>query len=117
MSEKNEEGAPAAARPRAGAGAGGEALGLLRGWRPDVLVRDVGMPGTDGDALIEPVRALPPGEGGRTPAIALTADARAEDRARALLAGFTTHVAKPVDPAELLAMLADVAGEFGPRRP
>ncbi|HEU4407860.1 MAG TPA: ATP-binding protein [Polyangiaceae bacterium] len=92
-----------------------EALELLRAFRPDVLVSDVGMPGEDGYSLLDRVRALAPGEGGRTPAVALTAYARSEDRSRALLAGFNMHVAKPIDPTELLIVLANVAGRLGPR--
>jgi CheY-like chemotaxis protein len=63
------------------------------------------MPGEDGYTLISRVRALPSGEGGQTPALALTAYARSEDRVRALAAGFQMHVAKPVEPAELLATI------------
>ncbi len=103
------------AEVRAAPGAA-EALGLLRSFRPDVLVSDVSMPGEDGYVLLEKVRALPDGEGGRTPAIALTAYARTEDRTRALLAGFTMHVPKPIDPSELLVVVANVAGKLGPRR-
>ncbi|HEX5661018.1 MAG TPA: ATP-binding protein, partial [Polyangiales bacterium] len=75
-----------------------EALALLKADPPDVLVTDIGMPEQDGYALIEQVRALPAERGGRTPAVALTAYARSEDRTRALLKGFNHHVAKPVDP-------------------
>ena len=59
------------------------------------------MPEEDGYTLIRKVRALPTDRGGRTPAIALTAYARAEDRVRALMAGFQVHVSKPVEPMEL----------------
>jgi PAS domain S-box-containing protein len=82
-----------------------EALDLLSTARPDVIVSDIAMPGQDGYALIRRVRALPEAEGGVTPAVALTAFARVEDRTRAMLAGFQNHVAKPVDPAELVAAL------------
>ncbi|HEY8077702.1 MAG TPA: hypothetical protein VIF62_26430, partial [Labilithrix sp.] len=61
-------------------------------------------------SLIQKVRALPAERGGRTPAVALTAYARVEDRTRALVAGFNMHVPKPVEPAELLAVLASLAG-------
>jgi CheY-like chemotaxis protein len=60
----------------------------------------------DGYEFIRRVRALPPEEGGRTPAAALTAFARSEDRTRALRAGYQTHVAKPVEPTELAATVA-----------
>ena len=85
-----------------------EALAILQGERPDVLISDVGMPDVDGYALIGRVRALPPEQGGRTPAIALTAYARAEDRVKALVAGFQHHLAKPIEPVELLVMVASV---------
>ena len=77
---------------------------------PDVLLSDIGVPGEDGYSLIRKVRALPPALGGNVPAAALTAYARAEDRLRALEAGYQTHLAKPVDPAELIATVARLAG-------
>ncbi|NVB80978.1 MAG: PAS domain-containing protein [Kofleriaceae bacterium] len=77
--------------------------------RPDVMISDLGMPGEDGYNLIRRVRALPDEHGGRTPAVALTAYARKEDRTRAMLAGFQNHVPKPVEPAELLAVVASLA--------
>jgi PAS domain S-box-containing protein len=73
--------------------------------RPDALVSDIGMPREDGYTLIRRIRALPAEAGGRLPAVALTAYARIEDRMQALTAGFTMHVAKPVEPAELIAVL------------
>jgi CheY-like chemotaxis protein len=63
--------------------------------------------------LLRRVRALGPGKGGNLPAIALTAFARSEDRTRALRAGFQVHVSKPVEPAELVATVASVAGRTG----
>jgi CheY-like chemotaxis protein len=63
-----------------------EALDALRQWRPDVLVSDIEMPGEDGDSLIRKVRALDPAQGGRTPAIALTAYGRTQDRILSLAA-------------------------------
>ncbi|QRK05699.1 PAS domain S-box protein [Archangium violaceum] len=83
-----------------------EAFRCLREWRPELLVSDIGLPGENGYELLQRIRALPDGEGGLTPAIALTAYARAEDRAKALRAGFDMHVPKPVEEAELLAVLA-----------
>jgi PAS domain S-box-containing protein len=80
-----------------------EALKTFTTWRPDVIVSDIGMPDEDGFSLIRRIRALPESDGGRTPALALTAFARVEDRARALEAGYTAHVPKPVDP-HVLAM-------------
>lgn len=85
-----------------------EALSALQAERPDVLVSDIGMPGEDGYGLIRRVRSLAPEHGGRTPAIALTAYARGEDRVRAVVAGFQHHLAKPVEPVELLVMVASL---------
>jgi len=76
---------------------------------PDVLISDIEMPGEDGYSLIRRVRALDPEQGGRTPAIALTAYGRREDRLLAIAAGFSMHVPKPVDPAELTALVASLA--------
>jgi PAS domain S-box-containing protein len=87
-----------------------ETLDELRRFRPDVLVSDIGLPGVDGYALIGRVRALPAAEGGRTPAVALTAYARGEDARKAFLAGFQLHVAKPVEPGDLVAIVANLAG-------
>jgi CheY-like chemotaxis protein len=90
------------------AGSGEEALALLAEERPDILVSDIGIPGMDGYELIRRVRALPAERGGDVPAVALTALARAEDRTRALLAGFQTHLAKPVQPTELMAAIGSL---------
>jgi PAS domain S-box-containing protein len=89
------------------------ALDLLMRERPAVLLSDIGMPGEDGYALIRQVRELSADAGGDTPAAALTAFARSEDRRRALLAGFQSHVSKPVEPAELVAVVASLAGKMG----
>jgi signal transduction histidine kinase/CheY-like chemotaxis protein len=86
------------------------AIDVVRLWRPDVLVSDIEMPGEDGYSLIKNVRALDPAQGGRTPAIALTAYGRAQDRKRCLAAGFDLHVPKPVDPRELTSLISGVAG-------
>ncbi|HEV2864267.1 MAG TPA: PAS domain S-box protein [Pyrinomonadaceae bacterium] len=87
-----------------------EALGLLKTWRPHVLLSDIGMPYGDGYSLIRQVRALPEELGGRTPAAALTAYAAEDDRALALASGFQVHLAKPIEPAELSAVVASLAG-------
>ncbi|MBD0264603.1 MAG: PAS domain S-box protein [Tolypothrix sp. Co-bin9] len=87
-----------------------EALVTLQAFQPDVLVSDIGMPGENGYALIRKLRELEEEQGGRIPAVALTAYARAEDRTQALLAGFQLHVPKPVDQAELAAVVANLAG-------
>jgi signal transduction histidine kinase/DNA-binding response OmpR family regulator len=86
------------------------AMATLDAWRPDVVVSDIEMPGEDGYALVRALRARPAERGGRTPAVALTAYGRMEDRLRALSAGYSRHVAKPVDPAELLTLVASLAG-------
>ncbi|HEX8342659.1 MAG TPA: PAS domain S-box protein [Tepidisphaeraceae bacterium] len=91
------------------AGTAGEALQLLAEGTFDVLVSDIGMPGEDGYSLIRRVRALP-GPVSAIPAIALTAYARAEDRVKAVTSGFQMHVAKPVEPVELLTMVASLTG-------
>ncbi|HSO32729.1 MAG TPA: response regulator [Labilithrix sp.] len=85
-----------------------EALAIVTSQTLDAMLSDIAMPGEDGLSLIRRVRALPREQGGRTPAVALTAYARLEDRTRALRAGFDSHVAKPVDPSELLAVLASI---------
>jgi|GEM_PF-153735 len=86
-----------------------EALKMLQAERPDVLVSDIGMPTEDGFDLIRMVRQLPADRGGLTPAAALTAYSTPEDRARSLLAGFQTHVPKPVDPVELATVVGHLA--------
>ncbi len=91
-----------------------EALALIEQERPDALLADIGMPEQDGYALITQVRQLPPERGGRTPAAAITAYARAEDRMRALRAGFQTHLPKPIKDAELITLVANLAGRTGP---
>lgn len=87
-----------------------EALKALAEFQPDILLSDIGMEEEDGYTLIERVRALEPEHGGRTPAVALTAYARVEDRLRALAAGYNMHVTKPIEPAELIMVLASLAG-------
>ncbi len=86
------------------------ALALFQLVRPHVLITDIGMPEEDGYTFIRKVRELSSHDGGAVPAIALTALARAEDRERALASGFQTHLAKPVEPAELVATVANLAG-------
>jgi PAS domain S-box-containing protein len=89
---------------------GEEAFGQLAASQFDVLISDIGMPGEDGYAFLRRVRALGPDGGGTIPALALTAYARAEDRVRAILAGFQMHIAKPVEAVELITMVASLAG-------
>jgi CheY-like chemotaxis protein len=84
---------------------------LVESFRPDILVSDIGMPDKDGYELIRHVRGH---VGAKTlPAVALTAFARSEDRTRALLAGFQSHVSKPVDPDELVAVVASLLERTG----
>jgi len=90
------------------AGSAAEAIDSLVASVPDILISDVGMPGTDGYDLIRQIRGLPKNNGGRVPAIALTAYTRTEDRLHALRAGYDMHVPKPVELAELVAVAASV---------
>jgi PAS domain S-box-containing protein len=95
------------------AGSAAEAVPILEADHFHVLVSDIGMPKVDGYEFLRQVRELKPEQGGRIPAIALTAFARSEDRTRALMSGYQVHVAKPVEPAELVATVASVAGVAG----
>jgi CheY-like chemotaxis protein len=94
-----------------GVGSASEALGVLPRFRPHVLVSDIGMPRIDGYELMRTLRSRTPREGGLTPALALTAYASTEDRARALAAGYQRHLAKPVDPADLVEAVAELADQ------
>jgi PAS domain S-box-containing protein len=87
-----------------------EALEALEEHKPDILISDLGMPDEDGYSLISKIRALPAEHGGQIPAAALTAYARAEDRMRVLRSGFQFHLPKPVDSAELVTVVASLAG-------
>ena len=87
-----------------------EALEALEQHQPDILISDLGMPDEDGYSLISKIRSLPPERGGQIPAAALTAYARAEDRMRVLRSGFQFHLPKPVDSAELVTVVASLAG-------
>lgn len=87
-----------------------EALVALEQHKPDILISDLGMPDEDGYSLISKIRALPSEQGGHIPAAALTAYARAEDRMRVLRSGFQFHLPKPVDSAELVTVVASLAG-------
>ena len=87
-----------------------EALEAIEKDKPDILISDLGMPDEDGYSLISKIRALPAEQGGQIPAAALTAYARAEDRMRVLRSGFQFHLPKPVDSAELVTVVASLAG-------
>ncbi|MCG6137742.1 MAG: ATP-binding protein [Nostoc sp. LLA-1] len=87
-----------------------EALQVISQWLPDVLVSDIGMPEEDGYSLIRKLRSQPPEKGGRIPAAAITAYARAEDRMRAIQEGFQLHLPKPIEPAELATVVASLVG-------
>ncbi len=86
-----------------------DAVSLLGTFEPDVILSDIGMPGQDGYDFMQLVRS----RGLKTPAIALTAFARPQDRIRAIEAGYQAHLPKPVEPAELIAMIASLAGHYG----
>lgn len=88
----------------------GEALMTMVEWRPDVILSDIAMPEEDGYSFIDKVRLLPREKGGETPAAALTAYARDEDRVRALAAGYQMHIAKPIAANQLVTIVAKLAG-------
>jgi PAS domain S-box-containing protein len=85
------------------------AFDAFRTFHPQLLVSDIAMPDEDGYSLMRRVRALDPAQGGNVPSIALTAYTRTEDRTKALAAGFTTHIGKPVNPADLVAAIGNLA--------
>ncbi|HEX2735797.1 MAG TPA: PAS domain S-box protein [Polyangiaceae bacterium] len=85
-----------------------EGLAALQRSKPDLLLSDIGLPGEDGYSLIRKVRALPHEQGGGIPAAALTAYARIEDRRKALDAGYMMHLSKPIEPAELVAVVTNL---------
>jgi CheY-like chemotaxis protein len=83
-----------------------EGLKVAREWNPSIVVSDIGLPGADGYDFIQRLREWERQRGARIPAVALTAYARAEDRMRALAAGYQIHVAKPIDPLEFALVVA-----------
>ncbi len=89
-----------------------EALEKLQFYQPDVVVSDLAMPEEDGYSLIKKIRTAEIGNGRQTPALALTAHTRIEDRARALSAGFNMFVPKPVEPDELIDAIASLVGRI-----
>jgi CheY-like chemotaxis protein len=97
-----------------------EAMNVLAEWPPDVILSDIGMPGEDGYDFIRRVRAWEAGRDGNgndghrpIPAAALTAYARGADRIKALSAGYQSHLAKPIEPAELLAVVISLVRKPG----
>jgi len=90
-----------------------EALTKVGSYQPDIIVSDIGMPEADGYWLLTELRSLSPEQGGETPAIALTAYASAEDRARSLSCGFDVHLPKPVDAGDLAKAIAIATGRVG----
>jgi PAS domain S-box-containing protein len=87
-----------------------EALSVLDDWQPDVIVSDIGMPDMDGYEFARQLRTRPAAQGGHIPALAVSAFARAEDRELALRSGYQAHIAKPVEPAELVKAIAALTG-------
>jgi CheY-like chemotaxis protein len=101
------------------AGSIGQALAVFERpeeWQPELLISDIEMPEADGYQLIRKLREIESQRDRRIPAIALTACARVEDRLRSLSAGFQMHVTKPVEPAELLTIVASLTGRLGRQR-
>jgi len=90
-----------------------EALAACDEWRPDVLISDIGMPGEEGYALIKKLRERARERGEHIPAIALTAYGCQEDRVRAFSVGYEYYIPKPVEPAELLAVVASLTDRIG----
>ncbi len=98
-------------------GSAGEALHLLAGGRFDILIADIGMPDQDGLALIRSVRNLPAHAPNRNiPAITLTAFGGLRERDEALTAGFTAHLAKPIDPDRLIHIVSTIAARHDPEQ-
>jgi CheY-like chemotaxis protein len=91
------------------AGSAQEGFGKMADFRPEVLVSDIGMPIEDGYAFMRRVRALPAAAGGSIPAVALTAYVREEERNKALSAGYTTHLAKPISPDMVVSVVGNLA--------
>lgn len=95
------------------AGSGQKALEMLSSAQPDVIISDISMPGFDGYQFIEQVRQRSPEQGGQTPAIALTAHTGKKDQAKALEAGFNSHLAKPMRALQLIAAICELVDKTG----
>jgi CheY-like chemotaxis protein len=91
------------------AASAGEALRIFLDAKLDMLICDLAMPDEDGCSLIRKIRLLEPEQGGQVPAIALTASAGEQDRSLAMEAGFQVHLAKPIEPADLVGVVAALA--------
>lgn len=87
-----------------------EACTMMKKWKPEVIVSDIGMPDEDGYDLMRKIRALAPEDGGTIPAVALTGYAGAVDESKAYAAGYQVHMTKPVELRELAATVAQLAG-------
>jgi len=90
-----------------------DALEEIRMQVPHVLLSELGMPDRDGFDLIRAIRELPAERGGEIPAVAISAISRSQDRRRAIIAGYQTHLAKPAEASELIAVIASLAGRIG----
>jgi CheY-like chemotaxis protein len=97
-----------------GVGNAADALTALEQSEFDLLISDIGMPNTDGYDLIRQIRKQEEGGNQKIPAVALTAYARVQDRMQAVMAGFSTHIAKPVEVNELVTVVASLAGRLDP---
>jgi signal transduction histidine kinase/CheY-like chemotaxis protein len=94
------------------ASSAGEALRELTQFKPDILLSDIGMPDMDGYMLMRQVRALPSEQGGQIPAIALSAYAGEMNQQQAIAAGFQRHLAKPVEPEELIRIITSFTATY-----
>jgi PAS domain S-box-containing protein len=90
-----------------------EGLAAVQSFMPNVVISDIGMPGKDGYQFVRELRQIAQAIGQKFPAVALTAFARSEDRTRAMMAGYQVHIAKPIEPQELLATVGSLAGRTG----
>jgi CheY-like chemotaxis protein len=90
-----------------------EGLDAIADFAPNIVISDIGMPGKDGYQFIREIRERDATSGRKTPAVALTAFARSEDRTRAMMAGYQVHISKPIEPQELLATVGSLAGRTG----
>jgi CheY-like chemotaxis protein len=90
-----------------------EGLATLSDWRPDVILSDIAMPGEDGYAFIRKVRQLDEERGGMIPAASLTAYVGATEHLKSIESGYQAYITKPVEWAELIMIVASLAGRLG----